>query len=171
MALEQLPLTLYQGFLYGPTSIAVALAGLPYRIKSLNFKRGMKKGVPYANETLPLGYVRGPYSASGSLELWMAEANRFNWNVYKGQLVESGMVPAGLVEVQFDISVVLKPDNGLGAYPTQLNGVTIDEIEQSSTSGGTEGLFKKYTITILNVVENGIPDVAGQDQVANVENA
>ena len=160
-----LPFTLYQGVRYDHSSVAASLDGVFYLIKSLSFEDGLDPAVVYANSSIPLGFTRGQLKATGSVELWTAEANLFVQNLYRSQVVPTGAEKAGLLEIIFPITFLYKEEGGLDQYKTVLNGCRIVKRTRQSAIGN-EAHYVKFDLAILNVMDGGIPSVAGLEFVA-----
>ena len=159
--LPPLPFTLYQGVRYDHSSVSCALGGITYLIKALNHEDGMDPAVIFANSAAALGFTRGQYKSTGSVELWTAEANQFEVDLYNNQDLNADGSKAGFLEILFPIAFIYKPEGGLDVWSTLMYGCRVIK-RTTQTAQGNEGHSVKFDLAILNIVKNGVPAIADQ---------
>ena len=151
-----IPYPMVQGVRHDHSSLDIKLNGIStIGIKSIDWSDSLEPGKVYGTSAQKYGETRGVQDATGSLELWLAEAQAF-----EQQLVEA-YPGVGLFLVRFPIDIIVVSEGGLDPWVVHLHGARIKNRSFSSSSGGSDGLAKKYDLSLLYVIDNGIEPIAG----------
>lgn len=119
--------------------------------KSINYSRKRTRSEVRGNSPDPLGKTRGDNMYSADAELYLAE-----WNLFMFQTL--GSQTSGYGDVLFTV-IVTYTENGFDTIVDTINGCTIDTTE-ASQSQGPDTLLRKFELSPLKILFNGIDDLA-----------
>ena len=149
---------LVTGFRFGPASVSADFqlpGGQSYTFrgwKSLNYSRTRDRATVRGFGVNPIGKTRGENSFDADCEIFLEEFN---------ELIT--MMGPGYADQQFTILVHMT--EGENDIQDQLIGCTLDSTE-SAVQQGTDALTRKFKLSPLQILFNGIDDVAPQNVVS-----
>lgn len=114
--------------------------------KSLNYTRTRSRTVVRGNSPDPLGKTMGENDYSADAEVYLAE-----WNLFQDLLGK------GYGDVFFQVLATYSA-NGFDTIQDVINGCTLDSTEVSQ-SQGPDPLVRKFTLSPLKILFNGIDDL------------
>ncbi len=130
------------------TSIELQINGVPYRgVKAIDYEDQLDPKKQYGTSARALGRNRGPYDASGSLELFREE-----WNVIAPALAALGN--GGIGEANF-LVVVSYADFGAPTITDKLIGARVKKVTNSQAQGASE-ITVKLELDIMDITRNGL---------------
>jgi hypothetical protein len=116
--------------------------------KSLNYKRARTREEARSNSPDPIGKTVGENAYTGDLEVYAAEALQ----------IINFLGGAGYGDVFFALAVTYLM-NGFDTQVDTLLGCTLDEFD-SSNSQGPANLTRKFNLSPLKLLVNGLDDLA-----------
>jgi hypothetical protein len=130
------------------TSIEIMINGVPYRgVKAIDYEDQLDPKKSYGTSARPLGRNRGPYDASGSLEIF-----REDWNSIAPVLAALGN--GGIGEANF-LVIAHYADFGAPTITDTLIGCRVKKITNSHAQGASE-LTVKLELDIMDINRNGL---------------
>lgn len=143
------------GVQYSTTSARIIVAGVPYRgVNALSWKAESPKTEKYGVGRHSIGYVRGPYKASATLEIIKAQGDRLLSDLNKIARVQEGSASASYMDAEFNIEGHFK-EAKLGLSTAEIRGAVINSVEEALAA---EGLMYKIELLVsksLRRVVNG----------------
>lgn len=134
---------------YAFASIEAMVEGMPYRgVKSVRYKDAVERSKVWGGGSRPLGRTRGKYDPDGSIELFKEEATTL-----RSALAALGS--GGWMEAVFTV-VVSYAELGQPVVTDRLFGCMVTDVEDNHAQGA-DGLTETWTLSILEIVRNGVP--------------
>lgn len=143
MALPNYPLI--NGLRHDWSSIAIEVDGLKILgFKSLSYKHSLEPGEVRGTHPQVLGHTLGTYTAEGSIEMYLSEANEL-----KKQLGD------GFLSKVFNVVAKYSPKKGDPVITDKLIGCRI-KTSDKSFSQGNEPLAVKFDLFVMLLIEDGV---------------
>lgn len=145
-----LAVPIVNGRRYDFSSLEVLTDGIPIlgrAYKSVGYRESKKPGSVRGNSAIRLGRTRGPYEASGEIEIPKEELDLFLTSITGGGVI-------GYLEAVFEITVAYA-DLNAPLIVDHLNGCQITDIDETHASGGDGGLVARCSLDIQALIRNG----------------
>lgn len=124
-------------------SIQVGTLKIP-GVKSLSYKHSLEPGEVRGTHPQVLGHTLGTYSAEGSIEMYLSEANELK-----------RVLGDGFMAATFDVVAKYSPKKGDPVITDKLIGCRI-KASDKSFSQGNEPLAVKFDLFAMLLVEDGV---------------
>jgi hypothetical protein len=144
-----IPYAIVNGVRHDCSSIELKVNGTVYiGFKSIKYSRKRNRTMVRGNHPDPIGKTRGTNDFDATCELYLAEFNA----------LQADLGP-GYGDVFFQV-LVTYTEAGFDSIQDVLNGCTLDSTEDAGGDGGPDPLTRKFSLSPIKILFNGIDDLA-----------